>query len=191
MKINLPLKKYPRNYLITGSYYNIDDFKNKFEIVLQKDYEFIQLRSKNISTSDYIELAKIALRLVEKTKSKLILNTTPEVADILNHHGIHLTSDLLMSLKSRPMNKKKIVSAACHNEEQLNQAVKIDVDIVTLSPVLFTKTHPEAEPLGWYKFKALAQNYPLPVFALGGMQNVDVNHARSNGAHGIASISWW
>ena len=189
--MNLTLKKYPRNYLITGSYENINDFKNKFETVMHKEYELIQLRSKNISINDYIDLAKIALSLVDKKNTKLILNTTPEVANLLNPDGIHLTSDILMSLKSRPVNNKMIVSAACHNEEQMKQAVKIGADIITLSPVQFTKTHPEAEILGWDKFKSLSQNYPLPVFALGGMQNVDVNHAISNGAHGIASISWW
>jgi 8-oxo-dGTP diphosphatase len=34
----------------------------------------------------------------------------------------------------------------------------------------------------------LAQNYALPVFALGGLSPHDLEMARRNGAHGIAAI---
>jgi len=49
-----------------------------------------------------------------------------------------------------------------------------------------TMSHPQTAALGWERFAELITDYPLPVFALGGMQLKDLHHARTKGAHGIA-----
>ena len=87
------------------------------------------------------------------------------------------------------MSQDKLVSVACHNEEQLIQAQKIEVDFVTLSPVLPTNTHPEINPMGWEKFSALCKSTDIPVYALGGMDKKMLNLALFHGAQGIAAIS--
>jgi 8-oxo-dGTP diphosphatase len=55
-----------------------------------------------------------------------------------------------------------------------------------------TPTHPDARPLGWEGFSALAQGVAIPVFALGGMNPRDLETAWRCGAHGIAMVrgSW-
>jgi 8-oxo-dGTP diphosphatase len=62
------------------------------------------------------------------------------------------------------------------------------MDFVLLGPVQETPTHPGKAGIGWERFAALSQGYPLPVFALGGLQGRDLRVARSRGAHGIAMI---
>jgi 8-oxo-dGTP diphosphatase len=42
--------------------------------------------------------------------------------------------------------------------------------------------------MGWERFAELARDYPLPVFALGGLQRADLEHAWRAGAHGVAAI---
>lgn len=63
------------------------------------------------------------------------------------------------------------------------------VDFVTLSPVLRTRTHPDADPLGWERFTELAQRARVPVFALGGMHPDMLDQAKRAGAWGVAAIS--
>jgi 8-oxo-dGTP diphosphatase len=60
---------------------------------------------------------------------------------------------------------------------------------VVLSPVLATATHPGAKTLGWENFKSLAQEYSMPVFALGGMRLDSIDTAIQNGGHGVALLS--
>jgi 8-oxo-dGTP diphosphatase len=60
------------------------------------------------------------------------------------------------------------------------------MDYVMLSPVQPTLSHEGAAVLGWERFADLIADYPLPVFALGGMQSNDLPVARAKGAHGIA-----
>jgi len=62
----------------------------------------------------------------------------------------------------------------------------LELDYVTLSPVLPTRSHPEAIGMGWVKFQQMIADYALPVFALGGMRIEYLELAWQHGAHGIA-----
>jgi len=52
-----------------------------------------------------------------------------------------------------------------------------------------TTSHAQAEPMGWERFRALAEMLDVPVFALGGLRAPDLQTAQQNGAQGIAAIS--
>ena len=69
---------------------------------------------------------------------------------------------------------------------ELEKAAQLGLDYVTLSPVNQTLSHPDADALGWPKFSQWLSDYPIPVYALGGMQMDDLDIARRHGAHGIA-----
>ena len=62
------------------------------------------------------------------------------------------------------------------------------LDLVVLGPVRDTPTHPAARTLGWERFSSLIADYPLPVYALGGLRVADLQDAWRAGAHGIAGI---
>jgi 8-oxo-dGTP diphosphatase len=51
-----------------------------------------------------------------------------------------------------------------------------------------TLSHRGSGTLGWERCAALIADYPLPVYALGGMHITDVERAWRAGAHGIASM---
>lgn len=71
-------------------------------------------------------------------------------------------------------------------------AAQIGCDFATLAPVAVTASHPDTAPLGWSHFAELVDHARLPVYALGGMQPDDLDHARGHGAFGIAAIrSFW
>jgi 8-oxo-dGTP diphosphatase len=82
-----------------------------------------------------------------------------------------------------------ILAASCHNQEELQMAAHLGCDFVTVSPVCETLSHPHTPFLGWPNFKVLAHNTQLPVYALGGMQESDLDIALKCGAAGIAGIS--
>jgi 8-oxo-dGTP diphosphatase len=42
--------------------------------------------------------------------------------------------------------------------------------------------------IGWEAFGALIEDYPLPVYALGGMKLSYLNQAWTAGAHGVAML---
>lgn len=58
-----------------------------------------------------------------------------------------------------------------HDGDELQAAVGDGADGIFLSPVFPTSSHPEAETLGVHGFHVLAQQSPVPVIALGGMNH--------------------
>lgn len=179
----------PDYYVITDNNHDKEDiFLQKAKKCLDSDYKIIQLRKKTRSIKSYSAYANMLINLATSYQVKIILNHTAELCYALAADGIHLTSQRLMSLYSRPLPETKIVSASCHDLMQLKHAERIGVDFVTISPVLWTATHPEQEPLGWELFEKWMRVTKLPVYALGGMKIEFLNQVKTMGGHGIAAI---
>ena len=85
--------------------------------------------------------------------------------------------------------EKSIRSAAVHNRTELAQSRRIDVDIVLISPMFATASHPGARPLGRMKFMALAKlAHNTAVIALGGMTTRKAANLDKRIVHGWAAI---
>lgn len=197
----------PRQLLVTpdiASRTQIATFASQLAQALARGTRLVQLRNRSLDADGYRALAESALALTHAADAQLILNPPHDVADLWLDatngvhagtvplaDGWHLTSARLMACHERPAGWK-VVSAACHDAAQLAHATRLGLDFVTLSPVLATATHPDATPLGWPAFTALAAQTSLPVFALGGMRADMLTSARHAGAYGIAAIrAFW
>jgi 8-oxo-dGTP diphosphatase len=117
---------------------------------------------------------------------KVLMNADTELSREIGVDGIHFSSAQLMEATSRP--EANLCGASCHNVEELYQAERLGMDFVVLGPVLPTLSHPGATPMGWRKFAAIIRDFPLPVYALGGMKLEDLTTSWEHGAHGIAMI---
>lgn len=169
------------------------------EAVNKHDLSWVMLRQKQLSDEDYYRWAlavKADLNSFEKTvinnqHSGLLLtvNCSLELANRLNADGLHLTSERLMSLQGREEFTGRFLGASCHSLEELNRAVALKCDYVTLSPVSATSSHPETPAMGWLEAKKLVSETPLPVFLLGGLNTNDLPYAFEIGAQGIAAIN--
>ena len=114
----------------------------------------------------------------------MLISEDIALARQLGADGVHLPSQSLLVLKTKPADL--MVAASAHSKMELAYAQALDLDFVVLSPVNVTISHPEAEPLGWQRFAELAENVILPIYALGGMSLSDLPLALSYGARGIA-----
>lgn len=105
-------------------------------------------------------------------------------------HGIHLTASRLMSLERRQ--RDLLVAASCHNREELERAMRLELDFAVLGPIKATASHQAAPVMGWDGFAQLAKGASIPVYAIGGLQREDMEYAWRAGAHGLAMIrgSW-
>jgi len=129
------------------------------------------------------------IELCKTSHSRLLINSSPEYAVKIGAHGVHLNSARLMEFYERPLDKKFLVSASCHDAIELEHACKIDVDFAVLSPVNKTSSHESAKPLGWGKFNDLVEPVCVPVYALGGMRADDMKKSRESGAQGVSVLS--
>ena len=159
-------------------------FFDRLKSALAHGLRMIQVREKQLSRPDLMHFARRVIAEAKPYSAKVIINADLELTRELSAAGVHLTSGQMMTLQSKPQDV--LCGASCHNKAELDHAAKLGLDYVMLSPVQPTQSHPDALCLGWQRFAELIQDYPLPVFALGGMTPADLHVARKYGAHGIA-----
>lgn len=180
----------PSWYLITPEPRSSNDkkFFYQLERSLDTPLTLLQLRAKSLAEKEYCYCAEKVLTLSHRYAAQVLVNATPEIARSVGAHGVHLTSERLMSYSERPLTDKLWVAASAHTFEEVQQANLISTDFIVLSPVKMTASHPDATSLGWQQFFQLTELANGPVFALGGMNRQQVSIAWAHGGQGIAGI---
>ncbi len=179
----------PDRYMITGQFNDQQDFLNRLEKSLQCGISLLQLRSKSLSNEQLCNLVKCALPVCHQYQAKLLVNCDLETFNLTEADGLHLSSNHLYSIKQRPFDHTRWLSVSCHTAEDIQQAMQIEADMILLSPVKETTSHPGVAGIGWHVFAEMTQALDIPVYALGGMTETDLPDAKQNGAQGIAAIS--
>ncbi len=166
------------------------------ERALARGAQWLMLRDKQLDASQRIALAvhlqqHLAGVVVEGTDRRvgLILNGSVDEGNAAQIDALHLTSARLMALTERAEFNGRWLGASCHSAAQLQRAVDLQLDYVTLSPVQATTSHPDEPVLGWDAFACLAEQYPIPVYALGGVGLAALERCWRSGGQGIAAIS--
>lgn len=117
-----------------------------------------------------------------------------DLAAEYGYSGVHLKStgfcedakNIKASAKSLGL---RWLAGSCHSDEELGMAKELGFDFAVLGPLQQTQSHASAAPIGWEQFRSWATEAGLPVYALGGCSETDIDLAHENGAQGIAGIS--
>ncbi|VAW58113.1 hypothetical protein MNBD_GAMMA11-3064 [hydrothermal vent metagenome] len=184
----------PEKYMITGSFENESNFLLRLENSLKKNHSesampLVQLRCKALAEAAFLMIANQAQIICKKYNAKLLLNATPDIFRQTKADGLHLNSQQLYSLNARPIDNASLLSVSCHTQADIKQAEQLGADIILLSPVKETTSHPGVKGIGWERFSALVSSTHAPVYALGGMGIDDIDDAKYAGAQGVAAIS--
>ena len=164
----------------------VEVFLERLERALTRGLRLVQVREKTLDEVALTALMRRARALARDHGARVILNSDPAAAARTGADGVHLTSARLIATTARP--DCELVGASCHDERELAHAAALGLDFAVLGPVAETASHPQARGLGWARFAQLAADYPLPVYALGGLGAGDLESAWTAGAHGIAAI---
>ncbi len=189
----LPANLFIQNAFDLPSYYAITNlsespkklFLKQLQEKIDNGLEIIQIREKDISFEELKKFSKEVIKICKPQGVKVIINSYINLAHELKADGVHLTSKDLNSIKKIPQNL--IVSASCHTQKDIDIAEKIKIHFIVLSTVKKTLSHPDMKPMGWNKFRKIANKVNIPIYALGGLGIEDYQIALENGAIGIAS----
>ena len=177
----------PETYGITGfTPAEYPRLLERIDSALQQGLRLIQVRGKDWPPELFARYTTDIVARAHACGARVLVNADMELARRSDADGVHLTAQQLRDSTQRP--DFSLVGASCHNAEELRKAEQLGVDFAVLGPVLPTPTHPEAALLGWSGLQQLAAGVRIPVFALGGLQPADRDHALSSGAHGLAMV---
>ncbi len=176
----------PMYVISKESYKNYSQLFAKKNVQIEISLLFFQQEIQVLLQELFQEIIKKLCDQARQYDAKLILNGLATDIDKYPIDGIHLSTNELMSHSSRPICDNYILGPSCHNEEELIKAAEINVNYAFCSPVLPTASHPEANAIGWERFRRLIREVKIPIYALGGMLPTDLEIAKKYGAYGIA-----
>lgn len=159
-------------------------FFKRLQTALENGLKLIQIRENQLQPAALQAFSERVIQLAHARGAKVLLNANMEMAKNLGADGVHLQARQLLELRQRP--EKMLCAASCHHPAELEKAARLGLDFVVLSPVQATLSHKDARPLGWQAWGGMVADYPLPVYALGGVKPADKKTATRHGAHGIA-----
>ncbi|WP_417517822.1 Nudix family hydrolase [Marinobacter sp.] len=150
------------------------------------------LRAPGMAAEDYCALAESASDLCEAAGVGLLVHGSLSVFDENpDAAGLHLPWHEAETLDARPVPDGVWLGVSCHNAHEIEHAVAIGADYVTLGPVKHTATHPDAPAMGWLQFREQVSRATIPVFALGGLEPADLDRVKHSGGQGVAGIRYW
>lgn len=158
-------------------------------LALAGGLRLVQLRDKTLPPTERAAFAAAVVERSHRGGAKVLINDDVDLARQVGADGLHLSSAALQRLQERP--PVPLLAASCHHAADLVQAARLACDFVVLGPVLPTPSHPQAAGIGYAGLATLLAHYPLPVYALGGMNGSTLLAAQAVGAHGVAALRGW
>jgi len=104
----------------------------------------------------------------------------------LRADGLHLPARMVGRFAAQAF--PGLVTAAAHDAREARRAARAGADIVLLSPVFPTASHPDRPALGPLRLAAVVRALSVPVLALGGVSTANVRRVWRAGAAGVAGI---
>lgn len=152
--------------------------------------DVIQLREKEMSRKDRLELGMKVRELTWNEDVLFIVNDDVDLALILNADGVHLGQDDIPIKYARPLMKDKLIGISTHSIEQINEAVTSGADYIGIGPIFETKTKKDMEKLVGISFLSRIKDLcPIPYVAIGGIGRDNVKHLVKAGCYRAAIIS--
>ena len=183
----------PPRYLVTpeprGDW---NAFLDRLAMRVAEGFELVQLRVKSLDEPALVDLGRRAAEICRRGGATLLVNADPVTARRCGTGGVHLAARRLEGFRKAREAQLPLAGASCHDARDLERARAAGCDFAVLGPVRATPTHPGAPVLGWTGFEDLVQRAGIPVFAIGGLGEGDVDAARRSGGQGVAAIrAFW
>ena len=168
----------PRLYFITDSTkYEKDEFLRRVEAALKGGVTLVQLREKERSTREYLELANEVHKLTLAYNVPLIIDDRLDVAMAADTEGVHLgQSDLTVNIARRLFGPDKIIGATAKTVEQALEAYEQSADYLGVGAIYPTTTKVKTILTSTEMLDKICHAVPIPANAIGGLNkdNIDV-----------------
>lgn len=147
-----------------------------------------QLREKDLSPSDLLELAR-RIR-PELVRTKFVINAELGVAVAAGADGVHLQKGNIPVAAVRRNFPEMMIGYSAHSEQEVRNAEKDGADYVFCSPVFPPQSKAsDLEPVGCKTLAGWIQGIRIPVFGLGGVEISNLRDLQEAGCRGAAGIS--
>ena len=168
----------PSLYFITDSTgFTEEEFLYRVDQALQGGVTLVQLREKDKSTREYMELAKKVHILTKKHNVSLIIDDRVDVALAIDAEGVHVgASDMPVATASRLMGDDKIGGATAKTVPWAKEAYEQGADYLGVGAIYPTTTKGKTVLTSTDTLRDICNAVPIPANAIGGLNkdNIDI-----------------
>ncbi|MFH1082758.1 MAG: thiamine phosphate synthase [Pseudomonadota bacterium] len=161
------------------------------EMAIAGGADTIQFRHKEGSTREMIEIAAQMKRLCADKDVMFIVNDRLDIAMATQADGVHLgQDDFPIPVARELLGKNRIIGGSAATMEEARKCLADGADYVGFGPVYPTGSKDDAGPVsGIETLRKIVEAIPIPIIAIGGVDEKNAYDVMRAGAHGIAVIS--
>lgn len=178
-------------YFITdSSLYEEEEFLTRVEEGLKGGATLLQLREKNKSTKDYMDLANKVHTITKKYQVPLIIDDRVDVALAVDAEGVHVgASDLPVAIARKLMGPDKIVGATTKTVEAAKAAYEAGADYLGVGAIYPTTTKVKTVLTSTDTLREICQAVPIPANAIGGLNKDNLEVLKGIPIAGVCVVS--
>ncbi|MBR5517413.1 MAG: thiamine phosphate synthase [Clostridia bacterium] len=180
-----------RLYFITDSTnLSENEFLYRIEEALKGGVTLLQLREKERSTREYIDIAEKVHAITQKYNVPLIIDDRVDVALAIDAEGVHVgQSDMPVWLARKLMGKNKIVGATAKTVVQAKLAYEQGADYLGVGAIYPTTTKVKTVLTSVDTLKNICKSVPIPANAIGGLNKDNIDILKGIPISGICVVS--
>ncbi|MDE7231346.1 MAG: thiamine phosphate synthase [Oscillospiraceae bacterium] len=181
----------PSLYFITDSTgFSEEEFLYRVERALMGGATLLQLREKEKSTREYIDLAQKVHAVAERYHVPLIIDDRADVALAIDAEGVHVgASDMPVAAARKLMGEHKIVGATAKTVPWAKEAYEQGADYLGVGAIYPTTTKVKTVLTSTETLDAICKAVPIPVNAIGGLNKNNVQILEGIGIAGVCVVS--
>jgi thiamine-phosphate pyrophosphorylase len=150
----------------------------------------VQLREKDRSTREYMELARATHEITTRYGIPLIIDDRVDVALAIGAEGVHVgQSDMPVRDARRLLGPEKIIGATTKTVPQALEAFEQGADYLGCGAIYPTTTHVKTVITPVETLKEIVKAVPIPVNAIGGLNKDNIFVLKDSGIAGICVVS--
>lgn len=176
--------------IIDLNYIDARDARRVTEAMIAGDVDLIQLRGKQKSIDELVDLAEELHKITSRASVPLIANDHAEIAVRVPVEGVHVgQDDDSIAVVRKKAGRDLFVGKSTHSLEQAIAAEREGADYVGFGPIFATPTKPDYKPIGLTGIKQVYADLALPIFCIGGIKIDNLVQVIAAGARRVVIVS--
>jgi len=178
-------------YLVTDRDVLVDtDIFKAVEEAIKGGVTLVQLREKSIGTLEFYNIASKIKIITDKYNVPLIINDRIDIVRAVDAAGVHLgQSDMPAKIARSIIGNNKIIGISTSTLDEAQKAEKQGADYVGVGAMFPTTTKDDASAVSIHCLKEIKENISIPVVAIGGITQKNVELLKVANIDGIAVVS--
>ena len=178
-------------YFITDSTgFEEDEFLRRVRSALEGGVTILQLREKNRTTREYIDLAAKVHEITKEYNVPLIIDDRVDVMLATGAEGVHVgAEDMPVATARKLIGKEKILGATAKTVEAARKAYEDGADYLGVGAIYPTTTKVKTVLTSTDTLRDITKAVPIPVNAIGGLNKDNLDVLKGIDIKGVCAVS--